>query len=56
LEEEKRARKSLEAQKKLTGKEREEYEILKTKEKKRKHKALSKKRAADSRHAKKKHK
>lgn len=56
LEEEKRVRKSLETQKKLTGKEREEYESLKAKEKKRKHKVLSKKRAAASRHGKKKHK
>jgi len=43
------------SEKKLTGKERREYEALKAKEKKRRHKALSKKRAAASRHGKKKH-
>ncbi len=40
----------------FAGKERREYETLKAKEKKRRHKALSKKRAAASRHGKKKHK
>jgi hypothetical protein len=56
LQEEKKSRKVLESEQKLTVKERKEYEILKAERKERKKKALSKKRSTASRPGKKRRK
>jgi hypothetical protein len=56
LEDEKKTRRVLEKQNKLTDKERKEYDILKAKKKEKQQKAVSKKRASASRPGKKKRK